>query len=121
MGVLQHHPSEKLQRLTSTLIPLIEGQPRLVNFAAETEFAFAMRRWSDKVKALRIEMNKIPEDSRSDDFADWWDKLSDIVGILEGRSDVLQRVCEDLGADWKEVCVAWTVFVDPRTRRQDLP
>lgn len=121
LGVLQQHPSLHLQRLTSTLIPLIESQPRLANFTAEKDFAFALRRWGERVKALRIEMNGIPEDVRFDDFENWWDRLGDIVGILEGRPDVLQRVCEDLGADWKEVCVAWTIFVDPRMRRQDLP
>lgn len=92
-----------------------------MNFSAERDFAYAIRRWGEKVKALRIEMDKVPEVNRSDDFENWWDRLSDIVGIFEGRSDVLQRACEDFGADWKEVCVAWTVFVDPRMRRQDLP
>ena len=121
MGVLERHPSEKLQRVTSTLIPLIELQPRLMNFTAERDFAYALRRWSDKVKALRIDMDRVPEDDRFDDFDNWWEKLSDIVGVLEGRSDIVQRVCEDLGTDWKEVCVAWAVFVDPRMRRQDLP
>ncbi|KAF9526094.1 Nup85 nucleoporin-domain-containing protein [Crepidotus variabilis] len=121
LGALQQHPSDNLQRLTSTLIPLIETQPRLVNFAAEKDFAYAMRRWSDKVKALRIDMDRVPENDRFDEFDNWWDRLGDIVGILEGRSEVLQRVCEELGADWKEICVAWSVFVDPRLRRQDLP
>lgn len=73
------------------------------------------------MKALRIEMNGVPEDVRFDDFENWWDRLGDIIGILEGRPEVLQRVCEEQGADWKEICVAWTIFVDPRMRRQDLP
>ena len=101
-GILQQHPSEHLQHLTSTLIPLIESQPRLVNFSAERDFAYAIRRWGEKVKALRIEMDKVPEVNRFDGFENWWDRLSDIIGIFEGRSDVLQRACEDFGADWKE-------------------
>ncbi|PPQ94447.1 hypothetical protein CVT25_002538 [Psilocybe cyanescens] len=121
LGVLEQHPSDKLQRITSTLIPLVESQPRLMNFTAERDFAFAIRRWRDKVKALRIDMDRVPEDDRSDDFDNWWDKLSDIVGILEGRQDVIERICEDIGADWKEVCVAWSIFVDPRMRREELP
>ncbi|KAF9054665.1 Nup85 nucleoporin-domain-containing protein [Panaeolus papilionaceus] len=121
LGSLEQHPSEDLQRLTSALIPLVESQPRLINFTAERDFAYAMRRWHDKIKALRLDLNKIPEDDRYDDFDNWWDKLSDIVGVLEGRSEVLQRVCEDLGADWKEMVVAWTIFVDPRLRRQEVP
>ena len=121
LGVLEQHPSDKLQRLSSTLIPLVETQPRLMNFTAERDFANAIRRWSEKVKALRIEMDRVPENARFDDFDNWWDKMSDIIGILEGRQDVIQRVCEDLGADWKEVCVAWSIYVDPRMRRQDIP
>ena len=92
-----------------------------MNFSAEKDFAFALRRWNERVKALRIEMNGVPEDDRFDGPENWWDRLGDIVGILEGRPEVLRRVCEDLGADWKEVCVAWSIFVDPRMRRQDLP
>ncbi|KAF8159828.1 Nup85 nucleoporin-domain-containing protein [Crassisporium funariophilum] len=121
LNVLLSHPSDRLQRLTSTLIPLIESQPRLLTFATEKDFAHAIRRWNDKVKALRLDMDRVPENSRFDDFDNWWDRLSDIVGILEGRTEVIQRVCEDLGGDWKEVCVAWTIFVAPRMRRQDLP
>ncbi|PPR01778.1 hypothetical protein CVT24_001801 [Panaeolus cyanescens] len=121
LGSLERHPSEDLQRLTSALIPLVESQPRLVDFNAEREFAYATRRWHDKIKALRLDLDKVPEDNRYDDFDNWWDKLSDIVGVLEGRSEVLQRVCEDLGADWKEMVVAWTIFIDPRMRRQEVP
>ncbi|KAH9479690.1 Nuclear pore complex protein Nup85 [Psilocybe cubensis] len=120
LGVLEKHPSEKLQTITSTLIPLVESQPSLVDFKAESDFAFAFRRWREKVKALRIDMDRVPEVDRSDGFDNWWDKLSDIVGILEGRHDVIQRICEDMGADWKEVCVAWCTFVDPRMRRDEL-
>ncbi|KAF9482632.1 hypothetical protein BDN70DRAFT_966723 [Pholiota conissans] len=120
LGVLEQHPSERLQRLTSTLIPLIESQPRLMNFTAERDFAYAIRRWSDKVRALRIDMDKVPEEDRFDRFENWWERMSDIVGVLEGRQDVIQRVCEELGADWKEVAVAWGIFVDPRMRREDM-
>ncbi|KAG5641793.1 hypothetical protein DXG03_004179 [Asterophora parasitica] len=121
LGALSGHPSEDLQALTKNLSPLIESQPRLQNYTAERDFAYASRRWSDKVKALRIEMDCVPEEERYDDFDNWWDKLSDIVGILEGRVEVIKRVCSELGSDWKEVCAAWGVFVDIRLRRQDLP
>lgn len=121
LGVLSQHPSEDLQDLAQTLSPLIDSQPRLQNFNAERDFAYASRRWMDKVKVLRIEMDRVPEDSRYDDFENWWDRLSDIVGILEGRAEVVKRVCGELGSDWKEVCAAWGVFIDVRLRRQDLP
>ncbi|KAJ7765398.1 Nup85 nucleoporin-domain-containing protein [Mycena maculata] len=118
--VLSGHPSEDLQQLAESMASMITSQPRLQNFSAERDFAHASRRWKDKVKALRVEMDQIPETDRYDDFDNWWDRLSDIVGILEGRGEIVQRVCEELGADWKEVCAAWGVFVDPRLRRQDL-
>lgn len=70
---------------------------------------------------MRVDMDRVPENDRQDDFENWWDRLSDIVSILEGRGEAIQRICEELGADWKEVCAAWAVFVDPRLRRQDLP
>lgn len=118
---LSDHPSEYLHDLSQVLIPLIDEQPRLQNYSAERDFAFASRRWRERVHTLRVEMDRVPEDDREDDFDNWWDRLSDIVGILEGRVDVLKRVCEELGSDWKEVCAAWGIFVDTRLRRQDLP
>ncbi|KIK60507.1 hypothetical protein GYMLUDRAFT_43830 [Collybiopsis luxurians FD-317 M1] len=121
LNTLLQHPSEDLQDLVKMLIPLVETHPRLREFTAERDFAYASRKWKDKVKALRVEMDRVPEESRFDDFYNWWDSLSDLVGILEGRGEVIQRVCEELGADWKEVCAAWGIFVDARLRRQDLP
>ncbi|KAJ7623243.1 Nup85 nucleoporin-domain-containing protein [Roridomyces roridus] len=121
LKTLSGHPSEDLQQLAETMVSLVETQPRLQNFAAERDFAYASRRWKDKVKAVRVEMDQVPEDDRFDDFDNWWDRLSDMVGVLEGRGEIVQRVCEELGADWKEVCAAWGIFVDPRLRREDLP
>ncbi|KAG5720185.1 Nuclear pore complex protein Nup85 [Termitomyces sp. T112] len=121
LGVLSQHPSEDLRSLTKLLAPLIESQPRLHHYSSERDFAYASRRWNDRVKALRIEMERVSEDKRFDGFDNWWDSLSDIVGILEGRAEVVMRVCKELGSDWKEICAAWGVFVNVRLRRQDLP
>jgi len=120
LNVLSRHPSEDLTHLTETLISLIETQPRLQDFNTERDFTQSTRRWKDKVKALRIDLERVPESERFDNFENWWERLSDIVGILEGRQEVLKRVVDELGGDWKEVCVAWGIFVDPRMRRQDL-
>ncbi|KAF9244099.1 Nup85 nucleoporin-domain-containing protein [Melanogaster broomeanus] len=121
LGTLSGHPSGNLQRLSRNLIPLLNTQPKLQAYEAEREFAYASHRWKEKVKTLRIELDTVPELDRHDDYDDWWDRFSDIVGILEGRGEVVHKVCEELGADWKEICVAWGVFVDTRLRRQDLP
>lgn len=121
LGTLSAHPSKDLRTLSHTLVPLLNTQPKLQAFETEREFAYASHRWKEKVKALRLELDSVPESDRRDDYEDWWDRFSDIVGILEGRGEVIQKVCEELGADWKDVCVAWGVFVDSRLRRQDLP
>lgn len=121
LNVLSGHPSTYLQALAQQLSPLLTNHPRLHHFSAEREFAVASRRWKDKVKLLRIELDRVPESEREDGFENWWDRFSDIVGILEGRGDIIKRVCVELGADWKEVCAVWGIFVDTRLRRQDLP
>ncbi|KAM6496834.1 Nucleoporin Nup85-like protein [Amanita muscaria] len=121
LDALNQHPSEDLQQLAATLGRLVGSQPRLQNFDTEKDFVLASKRWNNQVKALRIEMDRVPENSRFDGFDNWWDRLSDIVGILEGRPEVNQHVCEELGADWKEVCATWGVFVDVRLGRQGLP
>ncbi|RPD64507.1 hypothetical protein L226DRAFT_559644 [Lentinus tigrinus ALCF2SS1-7] len=121
LNVLSKHPSPHLQSLAQQLTPLLTDQPRLRQFSAERDFALASRRWKDKVKTLRIELDRVPESEREDDFENWWDHLSDIVGILEGRGDVIKKVCAELGADWKEVCAVWGVFVNTRLSREDLP
>ncbi|KAF9642653.1 hypothetical protein BDM02DRAFT_3105390 [Thelephora ganbajun] len=117
------HPSSYLQSLSDSLIPILEDQPHLQQFKTEREFTLAHHRWKNQVKALRVELHHVPEDeeTRFDGWDNWWDRLSDIVAVLEGREDVLMRVVQDLGGGWKEVCAAWGVFVDPRLRRQELP
>ncbi|KAI0369186.1 hypothetical protein BV20DRAFT_1044625 [Pilatotrama ljubarskyi] len=121
LNVLGQHPSTYLQSLAEQLSPLLTNHPRLHQFSAERDFAVASRRWKDKVKTLRIELDRVPVSERDDGFENWWDRFSDIVGILEGRGDVVKRVCTELGADWKEVCSVWGIFIDTRLRRQDLP
>ncbi|KAG9223819.1 hypothetical protein CCMSSC00406_0007681 [Pleurotus cornucopiae] len=125
LATLARHPSPYLRALAESLIPILTAQPLLRNFSSERDFTHAAHRWRDRVKGLRIEMDIVPEDERdenkSGDAENWWTRLSDIVGILEGRESVVLRVCEDLGADWKEVCAAWGIFVDTRLRRQDFP
>ncbi|KAJ8594775.1 hypothetical protein M405DRAFT_857859 [Rhizopogon salebrosus TDB-379] len=121
LGTLSTHSSDHLRRLAQQLSPLLQTQPHLQSFEAERDFAYASHRWKDKVQALRIELDNVPEVDRHDGIENWWDRLSDIVGVLEGRSEVIHRVCEDLGADWREVSASWGVFTDVRLRRQDLP
>ncbi|KAL6299538.1 Nup85 nucleoporin-domain-containing protein [Sparassis latifolia] len=118
---LSRHPSMFLQRIAAGLLPLVTNHPRLYQYNAERDFVIAYRRWRDRVKALRLELNRIPDAAREDEAGNWWERMSAIVGLLEGRPDVTKRICVDLGADWKEVCVAWSVFVDTRLRRQDMP
>jgi nuclear pore complex protein Nup85 len=120
LDVLKRHPLDDLQQIVETLGTLISTQPRLQTFTAERDFVLALNKWRNQVKALRIEMDRVPEAKRFDGFENWWDRFSDVVAILEGRADIIQRVCEELGADWKEVSAAWGVFVDARLRRQDL-
>lgn len=86
----------------------------------QREYVIAARRWGDNVKALRFTLDRVPEDARHDGFDNWWEQFSDIVGLLEGRADILLRVCTELGADWKEVCVAWGIFVNARLQRIDM-
>ncbi|KAH9888788.1 Nup85 nucleoporin-domain-containing protein [Cubamyces lactineus] len=121
LNVLSKHPSTYLQSLAQQLSPLLTNHPRLSQFSAEKDFAVASRRWKDKVKTLRLELDRVPESERDDGFENWWDRFSDIVGVLEGQEDVIKRVCTELGADWKEVCCVWGIFVDTRLRRHDLP
>ncbi|OBZ66762.1 Nuclear pore complex protein Nup85 [Grifola frondosa] len=92
-----NHPSQNLQELSRNLCPLVADYPRLQNFSTEREFAKAFRRWRDKVKMLRIALDRVPDDDREDGFDNWWDRLSDVIGILEGREDIIKRICLDQG------------------------
>ena len=100
---------------------LLEKHPRQRQFTTEREFLTSSRRWRDRAKALRIELDRVPENDRHDGFEDWWDNFSDLLGILEGREDVLQRVSVDLGGGWKEIVCAYGIWVDVGLRRAELP
>jgi len=127
LQVLECHPSLGLRDMVKLLQPLVMNQPHLRNFTSEREFVFAAHQWRNEIKALRVEMDKIPERERTVHLGsrgeeDWWEKLSDIVSLLEGESQVLKRIIKtELKGDWKEGVAAWGMFVDWRTRRQSLP
>ena len=120
-NLLNAHPSEHLRNIAHQLGPLVESQPRTGQFNAERDFAFASRRWKDRARALRVDLLKIPEDARDDGFENWWQRLSEIVGLMEGRADVLRKLSIEMNLDWKEYTIVWSLFVDPRLRRGDLP
>ncbi|EIN09429.1 hypothetical protein PUNSTDRAFT_85773, partial [Punctularia strigosozonata HHB-11173 SS5] len=116
----ESHPSATLREFSARLTAHIRSQPRHHNHTLEKDMVRAWRRWVDEVKTMRIQLDHVPEDDRYDGYENWWDRLSQIVGILEGRQEVVRRVCAELGGDWKEVIAAWGVFVDPRLRRRRL-
>jgi len=121
LETLSRHSSEYLQSVAQHLSPLLSSHPRIVQFSSERDFVVALRRWKEKVKTLRLELDRVPEDAREDDYENWWKPFSNIVGVLEGRPEIIQSICIDLNADWKEVCAVWSIFVNHRLRRQDLP
>ncbi|KAJ3729947.1 hypothetical protein DFJ43DRAFT_471888 [Lentinula guzmanii] len=83
------------------LIPVVESHPRL--FTTEED----SRKLKDRVKALRVETDRIPEESRLDDYCNWWNSLSDFVGILEGRGEVIQRICLEGGRIFRPCSMLW--------------
>ena len=121
LETLSRHPSEHLRSVAQHLAPLLSSHPRIVQFSSERDFVIALRRWKEKVKTLRLELDRVPEGAREDEYENWWKPFSNIVGILEGRPEIIQTICVDLNADWKEACAVWSIFVNHRLRRQDLP
>ncbi|KAI0310662.1 nucleoporin Nup85-like protein [Amylostereum chailletii] len=121
LAALSRHPSDGLRGISESLRPILSAQPRLTNFSTERDFVVAQRRWIERVKALRVALDRIPEKSRGVETNNWWGSISDIVGILEGRPEIIQTVCLGIGGDWKDLCAAWGIFVDHRLQRQDLP
>ena len=103
------------------MVELLDKHPRQKHFNTEHEFFTNSRRWRDRVRSLRIELDRVPEDDRNDGFENWWDNVSDIIGVMEGREDVLQRVCVALGGSWKDIVCAHGVWADIRLRRGELP
>jgi nuclear pore complex protein Nup85 len=118
---LMRHPSKHVQMSATRLIPLIKDQPRAHQASTEKEFKVARRKWSDRVKLARIEFDRVPEAERDDGFENWWNWMSSILGVLEGREEVLIRVCNEIGAEWKDIVAAWTIFKEPDATRMDLP
>ncbi|KZT25118.1 hypothetical protein NEOLEDRAFT_1178543 [Neolentinus lepideus HHB14362 ss-1] len=121
LEVLSRHPSSALQELSQKLVPLLQSHPQVRDHASIAEFSRALSKWKENIRALRLEMGSIPESDRDDGFENWWDRMSDILSILEGRFSVLKHVCQELGADWKEICAAYATLVHPTLSRSDLP
>ena len=100
---------------------ILQKHRRQKDYFTEKDFMASSRRWREKVMALRIELDRVPENDRRDGFENWWDNISDLLGIMEGREDVLERLCIDLGGSWKEMICAYGIWVDVGLRRSELP
>ncbi len=103
------------------MVGLLEKHPRQIQFSTEREFFTASRRWKDRAKALRLELDRVPEDDRNDGYENWWENVSDVLGILEGREEILLRVCVVVGGGWKEIVCTYGVWIDVGLRRSELP
>lgn len=121
LRALENHPSENLQRIGRRLVDLLDKHPRQKHFGTEDEFSKHSRRWRERIKSLRIEIDRVPEDDRNDKYENWWDNVSDIVGVMEGREEILQRVCTSLGGTWKDIVCAYGVWINVGLRRSELP
>ncbi len=49
------------------------------------------------------------------------ENVSDVLGILEGREEILLRVCVVVGGGWKEIVVHLWCMIDVGLRRSELP
>ncbi len=54
-------------------------------------------------------------------YENWWENVSDVLGILEGREEILLRVCVVVGGGWKEIVCTYGVWIDVGLRRSELP
>ena len=121
LRTLERHPSNNLRQISERLVNLLEKHPRQQDYTTEKDFFTASRRWREKAKVLRLELDRIPDHDRHDGFENWWNKLSDLLGILEGREEALKNACIELGAGWKEIICAYGVWIDVGLRRAELP
>lgn len=114
------HPSEHARRAAAMLVPILSNHPRLQYFDSKKDYSRAWHRWKEDVRSVRVTLDRVPNLARRFSKDDWWNHLSDLVGILEGNDEVVVRVCQTIGADWKELCAVWSVFVEPGLQRGSL-
>lgn len=117
---LSKHPSPSLRHIAASLPKILQEHPRASNFSTEHEFFTSMRRWKDSVRILRNEVQMLDE---SEGRGDWREGLEDLVGVLEGKQDVIMRVCagDYGGSGWREVFGVWGLWVQQDFRRSDWP
>ncbi|KZT07396.1 uncharacterized protein LAESUDRAFT_677822 [Laetiporus sulphureus 93-53] len=117
---LQSHPLFALRELAALLSRLLNERPRMLKSATDKEFIINTRRWKHRFQELRIKLGRVAEQDRDDGFDNWWERLNEITGVLEGRQQVMKRVCSNLGLDWKERVILYCIHVNPRLHRDTL-
>ncbi|KIO24693.1 hypothetical protein M407DRAFT_25939 [Tulasnella calospora MUT 4182] len=119
-SILSSHPSPILRRIAPQLVKTLESHPRSTSYGTEQEFFSAHSRWSDSVRLLRRELQLL---NKTEGQGDWREGLEDLVGILEGKQDVIMDICSEGegAAGWREAVAVWGIWVRPDFKRQDLP
>lgn len=119
LSALKAHPHQALGDITVQIAGLIESCPRSTAFAHEHDFSIAFRehriRVVDLQAKLLINLENTP--SEEGEVADLMGQLASVLDIFLGKPQAILAAAED----WREALVAWSLFVRPTARRDDLP
>ena len=118
-ALLASHPSPELRSIIALIPRVLNAQPRSTSFSTENEFFVAHRRWLQEVRQLRVEVDMLDD---GDGRGEWREGLEDMMGVLEGKQDVIVRMCSDEegGHGWREAVGVWGIWVNVELRRDDL-
>ncbi|PLW21729.1 hypothetical protein PCANC_02875 [Puccinia coronata f. sp. avenae] len=124
-----HNPT--LNQLMTVTLSLIKSAPRSTSFDRELDFNMAMGKFREAVErslmTLESEMNIIFENERNrgdtesafdeDDLIHFQASYKILLEILYGDQDRISEACYD----WQEALGAHLLWVDPTSKRDDLP
>jgi nuclear pore complex protein Nup85 len=121
LETLAQHPISEVRDCAELLGKLVAQMPRLTAFTSQKAYESARDAWLGQVRLAREALVKIPESARDDGFENWWNWISDMVGVMEGSDYILGDLCRQLGADWKDVVAARALFARKLPTRRKLP
>lgn len=144
LKTLLGHPSTVLQRLTQSCLDLLSGVPRSNSplYPYESHFISALRSWRAKVTAqlarLDLDMDDFqeeieamedangsnaPDSSReacSEERWSWQAGFKGLLSTLGGDVATIIDASETEGG-WRSALSAWSLYVRPGLKRDDLP
>ncbi|KAG8818697.1 hypothetical protein FRC19_010396, partial [Serendipita sp. 401] len=112
----EEHEHPATREIADLIVAALDGMPSSEDYDQDADFFDALRQWKTSLHRLTRAKEKHSK-SHYEGSVD----MEEIVSLIAGKPDALQRICKSCDMTWREAICVYGVWVHPQLTRNDLP